>query len=288
MKTSGATKLAGIIGYPIAHSISPQMHNAALEHLGLNWKYVPFEVKPEGLKNAVEGFRAEGLIGFNVTIPHKEAILPLLDEVEKLPKKIGAVNTVKNENGRLVGYNTDGPGFIESLKLDAKIDPKGKKIVLLGAGGAAKACAATLAEVGASSITITDIAEKKAQYLVDYLSSLYESEIKFARFGGEHLAQALSSADIIVNATPIGMHPNEDESPIGEDTELRAQSTVFDLVYNPPETKLMRMAEAKGCKVVNGLGMLVRQGALSLTLWTGQPAPVDVMWKAAKEALGLK
>jgi len=281
-------KLVGIIGYPVSHSISPAMHNAAFKHLGLDWEYLPFEIDPKDLKKGVDGLRAEGLVGFNITIPHKEAILPLLDEVEKLPKKIGAVNTVRNDSGKLIGFNTDGPGFIESLKLDAKTDPKGKKIVLLGAGGAAKACAATLAEVGASSITITDIAERKAQDLADYLSSLYESDIKFVRSGGEHLAQALSAADIIVNATPIGMHPKEGESPINERWEMRDGSVVYDLVYNPPETKLMRMAKAKGCKVLNGLGMLVRQGALSFTLWTGQPAPVDIMWKAAKEALGLK
>lgn len=178
MNVSGSTKIVGIIGCPVAHSISPQMHNAAFKHLGLNWEYVPFEVKPEDLKKALDGLRAEGVLGFNITIPHKETIIPLLDEVTKLPRIIGAVNTVKNENGKLVGYNTDGAGFLESLKLDAGVDPKGKKAVLLGAGGAAKAVAVMLAEAEVDSIIVTDIDTKKANDLVNYVGSLFDVEMK--------------------------------------------------------------------------------------------------------------
>ena len=162
-KISGSTKIVGIIGYPISHSVSPEMHNAAFENLGLNYEYVPFEVKPEDLKRVLDGLRGEGVIGFNVTIPHKETIIPYLDEVTKMPRIIGAVNTVKNENGKLVGYNTDGPGFIESLKLDAGLEVKGKEIVVLGAGGAAKAVVVMLAEAEAKTIFITDIAKEKAE-----------------------------------------------------------------------------------------------------------------------------
>jgi len=288
MIVSGSTKIVGIVGYPVAHSVSPQMHNAAFEHLGLDWEYIPFEIHPEDLKKGIDGLRAEGVLGFNVTIPHKEAIIPLLDEVTKLPRLIGAVNTVKNENGKLVGYNTDGAGFVDSLKFDAGVDPKEKNVVLLGAGGAAKAVAVMLAETGAASISITDIDEKKADDLSAHVGSHFNSKICSLKTGSADLAAAISNADIVVNATPIGMHPKENECPIAESSGLRAESIVFDLIYNPPETKLMKLAKEKGAKAVNGLGMLVRQGAISLSIWTDHDAPVDVMLKAAKEALGIK
>lgn len=287
MEVSGSTKIVGIIGCPVAHSISPQMHNAAFKHLGLNWEYVPFEVKPEDLKKALDGLRAEGVLGFNVTIPHKEGVIPLLDEVTKLPRIIGAVNTVKNENNKLVGYNTDGAGFLESLKLDAGVDPKGKKAVLLGAGGAAKAVAVMLAEAEVDSIIVTDIDAKKANDLVNYVGSLFDVEMKAFTAGSREVSKAISNTDILINATPVGMHPKENESPIEESSELKAKSSVFDLIYNPPETKLMKIAEKQGVKAFNGLGMLVRQGALAFTIWTGHSAPIEVMWKAAKEALGI-
>lgn len=282
-----ASKMVGIIGYPIAHSISPAMHNAAFKHLGLDFEYVPFEVKPESLKDAVEGFRAEGLVGFNVTIPHKEAIIPMLDEVTKLPRIIGAVNTVRIEGKKLVGYNTDGAGFIDSLKEDAGVDPKGKSFVILGAGGAAKAVAATLAKSGAKEITITDIDQKKAETLAEYLSSLFKTMISMAKPKSAELKASLLTADVLVNATPIGMHPKENESPLEESAELSPHCTVFDLIYNPAETKLMKMAKKKGVRAFNGLGMLIRQGALSFTLWTEHEAPIEVMRKAAKVALGI-
>jgi shikimate dehydrogenase len=287
MKVSGSTKIVGIIGYPVSHSISPQMHNAAFEHLGLNLEYVPFEVNPGDIKKALDGMRAEGVLGFNVTIPHKETIIPLLDEVTKLPRIIGAVNTVKNEGGKLVGYNTDGAGFIESLKEDAGFNTKGKKAVLLGAGGAAKAIVVMLAESGASSISITDIEPKRAENLAKYVGSLFETKIKSIPSGSEELNEAILKADLLVNATPIGMHPKENVSPIGKNTKIKNGSVVFDLIYNPPETRLMKDAKKSGAKVFNGLGMLVRQGALALSIWTEQKAPVEVMWKAAKKALGI-
>lgn len=282
-------KLVGIIGYPISHSVSPAMHNAAFKHLGLDWEYLPFEVKPEDLEKKVKGLKEKGLIGFNVTLPYKEAIIPLLDEVTKLPKIIGAVNTVKNEGGNLVGYNTDGAGFIESLKIDAGFKkPGGKKVVLLGAGGAAKAVAVMLASEGIKELAITDIDLKRAEALTDYMGSYFDMSVICAKPKSDELKRSLKEADLIINATPIGMHPKEDQCPIDENTELRVQSTVFDLVYNPPETKLMKIAKSKGAKAINGLGMLVRQGAIAFTIWTEKPAPVDVMWKAAKEALGIK
>ena len=280
-------KTVGIIGYPIAHSISPAMHNAAFKRLGLDFEYVPFEVKPEDLRSAIDGLRDKGVVGFNVTIPHKEAIIPLLDEVTKLPRTIGAVNTVRIEGQKLVGYNTDGAGFLESLKIDAGIEPKDKDFVLLGAGGAARAVAVMLAGSEAKSVIVTDIDAKKGDALVNYVGSQFETRMEFFPEKDSGLLKAISEADVVINATPIGMHPREDECPLPPNSVLRAQCSVFDLVYNPPETKLMKIAKEKGSNAVNGLGMLVRQGALSFTIWTGLTAPIDVMWKAAKEALGI-
>jgi shikimate dehydrogenase len=281
-------QLVAIIGYPVAHSISPAMHNAAFKSLGLNWEYLPFEVKPEDLKKKIDELRSKGFSGFNVTIPHKETIVSLLDETTKLPRMIGAVNTVRVEGQKLVGYNTDAAGFIESLRLDAKFEPKAKRAVILGAGGAAKAAAIMLAKADVASITISDVDNEKAETLADYCDSLFEGDIHSVKAGSPSLREAVSNADLLVNATPIGMHPKEDETPGDERWEMGGGSVLFDLVYNPPETKLMKWAKAKGLTAINGLGMLVRQGALSFNLWTEQDAPVDVMWKAAKEALGLK
>lgn len=282
-----AIKTVGIIGYPISHSISPAMHNAAFKHLGLDFEYVPFEVKPENLKQAVHDLRAKGVVGFNVTIPLKEAIIPILDEVTKLPRTIGAVNTVKIEGKKLVGYNTDGAGFVDSLAEDAGVPAKGKNFVLLGAGGAAKALATTLLRSGASQITITDVEEKKAATLVDYLGSLFEAKVIIAKPKSAELSKAVSIADVLINATPIGMHPKEGQSPGDERWEYKNGAIVFDLIYNPVETRFMKEARKKGARAFNGLGMLVRQGALAFTIWTEHEAPVDVMWKAAKEALGI-
>ncbi len=285
MKISGSTKIVGIIGYPVSHSISPQMHNAAFENLGLNFEYVPFEVKPEDLKKVLDGLRGEGIIGFNVTIPHKEEIIPYLDEVTKLPRIIGAVNTVKNENGKLVGYNTDGPGFIESLREDAGVEVAEKEIVVLGAGGAAKAVVVSLAEEEAKNIFVTDIIKEKAENLAKYVDSLFKTEVRAVPHRSKELLAKIKEADILINATPIGMKGKENECPIDENVEFKTGCLVFDLIYNPPETKLMKISKSKGANVINGLGMLVRQGALAFSIFTGLTPPIDIMRKAAEEAL---
>jgi len=287
MKITGSTKIVGIVGFPISHSISPQMHNAAFSKLGMNWEYVPFEVSPEDLKKAVDGMRAEGVLGFNVTIPHKEAIVPILDEVLKLPRIIGAVNTVRNESGKLIGYNTDAAGFLESLKTDAGVNPKGIDALLIGAGGAAKAVAVMLAESGARRVAITDVDQKKSGFLASYVGSHFEADLISVKAGSPEMKSALARADLVVNATPTGMHPKENASPLEDASDLNPNAVVFDLVYNPPETKLMKQAKERGARAVNGLGMLVRQGAAAWSIWTGREAPVEVMRRAAKEALGI-
>lgn len=278
-------KVVGIIGYPLGHSISPAMHNAALKKLKLDWEYEPFEVNPKDLEEALKGMRALHIAGFNVTIPHKEAIIPLIDEVTKNARIIGAVNTVVNQEGRLVGYNTDGAGFIESLKGDAKFDPKGKDVVLLGAGGAARAVSVMLAEAKAKSLIIADIDGEKAKSLSEYIGSYFYIKCNFIEPNSHELQLAIDDADLLVNATPIGMHPKDKVSPLEKGIKLHKILTVYDLVYNPSETKLLKTAKAAGAKTCSGLGMLVRQGALALTLWTGKAAPIEVMRKAGLAAL---
>lgn len=278
-------RVVGIIGYPLGHSISPAMHNAAFKKLKLDWEYEPFEVNPKDLEEALKGMRALHIAGFNVTIPHKETIIPLIDEVTKNARIIGAVNTIVNQEGRLVGYNTDGAGFIESLKGDAKFDPKGKDVVLLGAGGAARAVSVMLAEAKAKSLIIADIDGEKAKSLSEYIGSYFDIKCNFVEPNSHELQLAIDDADLLVNSTPIGMHPNDKASPLEKGIKLHKILTVYDLVYNPSETKLLKGAKAAGAKTCSGLGMLVRQGALALTLWTGKEAPIEVMRKAGLAAL---
>ena len=278
-------KIVGLVGYPLGHSLSPAMQNAAFKALNLDWEYVPFEVLPKDLSEAIRGMRALHIAGFNVTIPHKETILPMLDEVTQLARIIGAVNTIKNQEGLLVGYNTDGPGFMDSLKDGAKLNPKGKKVILLGAGGAARAVSVMLAEAGIKSLSITDIQEKKAEELISYVSSYFEIEGESLGANHPRLQAALANADLLVNASPIGMHPKINESPLPDDIKLPENLLVYDLVYNPAETKLIKSAKSFGCKTFSGLDMLIRQGAMAFALWTGLEAPLEVMRQAAETAL---
>jgi len=278
-------KVVGLIGYPLGHSVSPAMHNAAFKELGLDFEYVPFEVEPKDLAEALKGLRALHIAGFNVTIPHKESIVPLLDEVTKLARIIGAVNTVLNQEGKLIGYNTDGAGFIDSLKEDAGVNPKGKKAVVLGAGGASHAVSIMLAEAGAKSIVLTDVLEEKAKDLSEYIGSYFEMPCDFLTINSPALQGAIDAADILINTTPVGMHPKTEQSPLNEGIKLPAGLLAYDLVYNPLETKLLRDAESAGCKICSGLGMLVRQGALAFTIWTGEEAPIKTMRQAAEESL---
>lgn len=265
-----------LIGHPLGHSVSPAMHNAAYKHLGLDFEYSLKDISPKELLAVSRKLKADTVAGFNVTIPYKEAIMPYLDEITELAEKIGAVNTVKNENGKLIGYNTDGPGFLESLKEDAGFNPTGKKTIILGAGGAGRAIAATLAENRAKSIIVHDPDEKKRNEMVEYLADLFDIEIK----SSSNLQSEIEDASLLVNASPIGMHPKSHLSPIPYN--LSPNLVVYDIVYNPKETELLKQAKKAGARAVSGLGMLVRQGALAFSIFTGQPAPYQVMLDAAK------
>lgn len=281
-------KYVYLIGDPIEHSISPQMHNAAYKELSLNYEYKLLKTTLAELPKTIEKLKNPSTAGFNVTIPHKENVIKYLDYVDNSAQIIGAVNSVKNDNGILKGFNTDAIGFIESLTRDANFDPKNKKILLIGAGGAAKAVAVALCKEMCQEISIYDIDTNKAKILVQSLSEKF-SDIKISLIDSKHkINQVLINSDCIINATPIGMHPKDDSSPIDDDAPFREGQVVYDLVYNPPITKLMKIASQKGTKTFSGLGMLVRQGAAAFELFTEQVPSIKTMWNAAEEALGLE
>ncbi len=273
---SGKTKLCGIIGDPVEHSMSPAMHNAAFRKLGLDYLYLPFRVKREDLGKAIEGMKALNIRGLNVTIPHKVAVLRFLDKLDPLAEKIGAVNTIVNDNGVLIGHNTDAAGFLQAL-LKNGIEPQGKNVVILGAGGASRAVSFILADRGANLVIINRLLELDwAEELADSLSRTFSREVAAMELNKKNLAGALEKTDILVNATSLGMSPNTDETPVTIDL-LRPNLIVVDIVYNPIKTRLLREAEAAGAKTVSGVDMLIWQGAIAFEKWTGQQAPVELM-----------
>jgi len=281
---SGKTRLCGVIGDPVEHSMSPVMHNAAFSEMGIDYLYVPFRVKKEKLGEAIEGMRAFNIKGLNVTIPHKVAVLQFLDAFDDLAEKIGAVNTIVNDNGVLRGYNTDASGFLQAL-LEKGIEPGGKNVVVLGAGGASRAISFILADRGAHLVILNRLLELDwAKELASRISQAFAREVEALELSRGNLAEALGKADILVNATSVGMSPNIGETPVDSDL-LRPELIVFDIVYNPIKTRLLREAEAAGAKTISGLDMLIWQGALAFEKWTGQQAPVQLMKEEAIKLL---
>lgn len=281
----GGTKLLGVFGYPVEHSLSPAMHNAAIAALGLDYLYIPFSVLPENIDPAIHSLVALGIIGVNLTIPHKERVLPFLDEVDPNARTIGAVNTVHNDAGRLIGYNTDGEGFIDPL-LSLGFDPAGKRVVVLGAGGAARSVVFRLASDGAA-IAIANRNLKRAEELAtDVRKAVANAEIDLLNLNdAAGLTESLSGAELLVNATSVGMHPHDAaDLPIPPST-LHSSLIVYDLIYNPTETRLLRAARDVGARTLNGISMLVGQGAASFRIWTGFTPSVEVMERAVTEAL---
>ncbi len=268
----------GIIGYPIGHSVSPAMHNAAFKHLGLEAIYLKFEVKPEDLRDAIFGAKALGFKGFNVTIPHKEAVLEFVRPVG-IAKQIGAVNTI--DIPKLEGYNTDAYGALKALE-SAGVDVEGKVALVVGAGGAGRAIAFILADKGATVI-VTNRTESRGLRLAEDVRKV--GECIFHPYN--RLGELKGRIDIIINATPLGMKGFEQKLPIPE-ILLDRNVVVFDTVYNPLETLLIKTAKKKGCKVVYGIDMLVYQGAEAFRIWTGLEPPIDIMKEAALSALGLQ
>jgi shikimate dehydrogenase len=281
---SGQTIICGIIGDPIEHTMSPAMHNAAFKALGLDYVYIPFKVKSLELKKAAEGIRGLSFRGMNVTIPHKVAVMQFLDRIDPLAEKIGAVNTIVNDGGILTGYNTDATGFLQTLQ-DRNIEPAAKKVLLLGAGGAARAISHILTREKAQLTILNREQELSwAEDLAARLSRNYKAEVKAGELTKENLKKAINTVDLLVNATSLGMSPDEVETPVPADL-LRANLTVFDIIYNPLPTRLLREAAATGAKTIDGLEMLVRQGAASFEIWTKIKPPVDVMRQAVLNLL---
>jgi len=277
MEIGTDTRVYALIGDPIEHSLSPLMQNLAFRLLGLDCIYLAFRVKPEELGWAIKGNRALGVSGFNVTVPHKVAVIPFLDEVDHSASDVGAVNTVTNRGGRLVGHNTDGSGALAALS-DEGVDLKGKKVVILGAGGAARAIAFATAHA-AGSLVIMNRTTSKAEELSSDLKKRYRKLIEARKLSHETLSEELVDAEVLINATSVGMSPRTEESLVNRHM-IRPKTTVFDIVYNPLETKLINEAKAAGAKTIGGAKMLVYQGALSFEIWTGIKAPVDEMLKA--------
>ena len=271
------TEVVGLFGYPVEHSFSPIMHNAAFEKLDINYLYLPFEVHPKELEAAIDGIRALNIKGVNLTIPHKEIVIPYLDEISKEAELIGAVNTVKNENGKLIGYNTDGRGFVKSL-VEEGFKPQDKKVLIIGAGGAARAVGFQLSLEGVSDLYVANRTFEKADSLVkDINNNLELNLVEALPLVNKDLQQVMNDLDLIVDTTPIGMHPNCEVEPVIAPELLHKELVVADLVYNPMETTLLKAAKEVGAKTIGGLGMLVYQGAIALEIWSGKDAPTKVM-----------
>ncbi len=286
MRVNGTTRLAGIIGRPIKHSLSPAMHNAVYEHLGLDWVYIPLPVESENdLLRLLGAIKVLPFVGFNVTMPFKEIMLSMCDEVAMLAQMAGAVNTVHCVDGRLIGYNTDGRGLLESLSTDAGFDPAGKDIVILGAGGASGAAFVAFMLGKARRITIVNRSLERAEALVERMSAHMrstEAGVAELAFAQEHIA----SADLIVNATPIGMHDG-DPSPIPTEW-LKPDHVIADMVYRASDTALIVAARGIGATAINGLGMLVSQGAHAVDIWSESAqtrTPREVMRVGAEQAM---
>ena len=290
------SKYIGLIGYPIKHSISPFFQQAALDYYQLDIRYEAWETAPAQLQDIVNDLRRPQNIGANVTVPYKETVLPLLDEVDELAGSIGAVNTIVKKADRLVGSNTDAYGFIEVLDKEGHFDPEGRKVFILGAGGVARAVCFALVQRKVASLAITDgiferasaLAENLMNYTKRISASPRELKTEINHFRWEKLSSAstLSNCDLIVHCTTIGMKDSlqEGQSPLSLEV-IPKNALVYDVVYNPWPTPLLKLAQKAGANTLGGLPMLVYQGAASFKLWIGREAPVDIMFNKAKEAL---
>ena len=274
------TKQLGVIGYPLSHTLSPVFQQAALDYHAIPVTYSAWPTPPERLPKMVERLRGEDYMGFNITIPHKEPLLGLVDDVNDMAHNVGAVNTVVNRNGVLTGHNTDTYGFVRSLKEKADFDPRGKSVLLLGAGGAARAAAYALAGEGVERLTIANRTVARAESLAEDVGSVL-GEIETVS-----LENVSGDADLIVNSTSVGMASGDGagQTPI-KAASIPRDALAYDMVYTPAETPFLRSAREAGARVLGGLWMLIYQGAAAFELWTGKHAPVDVMHRAAQQAL---
>ncbi|MFQ5735013.1 MAG: shikimate dehydrogenase [Planctomycetaceae bacterium] len=275
-------ELTCVFGQPVAENPTQAMIEAAFQHHNLDWRYLTIEVAPEGLADAVRGMRAMGFRGGNLTIPHKVAVIEHLDRTTESAGLMGAVNCILRVGDELVGENTDGKGFVESLR--EVTDPKAKRVVMFGAGGAARAMSVELALAGAAQITIVNRTPQRGRELVELLQTKVDADAQFVEWAGDYAV--LDGTDVVINATSIGLFPDVDARvPVDVET-LQAGMVVADVIPNPPRTRLVRDAEARGCTVLDGLGMLVNQGVIGFRLWTGVDPDPGVMRAALEDVFG--
>ncbi|MDQ7784449.1 MAG: shikimate dehydrogenase [Desulfomonilaceae bacterium] len=278
---TGVTRLVGILGNPVSHSLSPAIHNAAFHAMGMDWTYVPLPVDAEKLGDGIKGIRAVGFQGANVTVPHKENAIPFLDEISPEARRIGAVNTISFRDGEIKGDNTDWLGILEDLN-EKGFDTSGRMVMILGSGGSARATAYAVVSSGADLIVCSRNL-RTVRALVDDLQGLFPDRVmEFTPL--ESAAQVEAPIDLVINTTPLGMSPETESSPWPAGDPLPRCELVYDLVYNPRITRLMKQAREQGLEATNGLGMLVHQAAASFRIWTGVEPPVAVMKSAAEEA----
>lgn len=286
---TGKTKILGVIGHPVEHSLSPLMHNTALTKLGLDYVYLPFAIAPENLTTAIAGFASIGVVGFSITIPHKQAILPLLSEISPIAQAIGAVNTVVNKGNKWLGTNTDVEGFIAPLQTTYYQDWSQKKAVILGNGGAARAVVAGCIQLGLAEIHVVG---RNFQKLQVFEQSWQNSPFadKFQVHEWTELPNLLHQANLLVNTTPIGMYPHVEQSPLSsqEMGYLPGDAIAYDLIYIPKPTKFLHLAQKQGIVTIDGLEMLVQQGAAALKIWLQEETvPVTQMRQALQNHLGI-
>lgn len=278
-------ELVGVFGYPVAENPTVVMQEAAFDALDLNWRYLTIEVMPADLALAMQGLRAFNMRGINLTIPHKVAVLQYLDDISPDARLMGAVNTVRRQGDRLIGENTDGKGFLVSLREEVGVDPNGKNVVVLGAGGAARAMTVELALAGATRITVVNRSADRGSALIDLLNEETQAMADFVPWSGAYAIP--SGTDVLINATSIGLYPDVTARPEVDYDTITPSMVVCDVIPNPPRTPFLAQAEARGARTLDGLGMLVAQGAIGFKMWTGHEAPADVMRQALAEAFGL-
>lgn len=284
---TGKTSLVGVIGWPMEHSLSPVMHNAAFAELGIDWAYLPLPVQPNHVEQALKGLAALNFVGNNVTVPHKQAVIRYIDELGDAAQITGAVNTVHIRDGKFFGYNTDPYGFLNSLK-EVGCRPQGMRVAVLGAGGAARAVVYALARAEVDTVIVFNRTAERAAFLVDDLADIFpDSSLSFEALTKEALAAFGNKVDLVVNTTSVGMYPQVDTCPWPEEVPIPTNALFYDLVYNPLETVFLARARAAGATAIDGLGMLVHQGALAFEKWTAQQAPVKIMRAACLKGLGI-
>ncbi|MFW6278631.1 MAG: shikimate dehydrogenase [Bacillota bacterium] len=283
------TQVLGLIGYPLGHSISPLIHNYALEYFDLNFVYLAFDLAPEKLKAGINGFRALNVKGVNVTIPHKREVLSLLDEVDDIAQKIGAVNTIVNQQGQLKGYNTDVTGFRRMIEDDGGFSIPNKSALIIGAGGASRAVGTALCEGGIKEIYLVNRTLKKAEKLASFWQDNYpQVSVKAGELNKDFYVPLLGEIDLVVDTTPVGMEPNIEQPPVIATEKFHPGMLVVDLVYNPAQTTILKAAKKQGAETINGLPMLLYQAAEAFKMWTGCEPEVEHWYRLLEKETDMR